>query len=93
MITLLTRGGIRSALPLCQHFQSLSTSRILELAGGPEPLEPTGDEVKKEGLKPSEVYQQLCKAGTLSTDPHQLKVVAQVHIKFNVHTCKKTIHL
>ena len=85
MLTLLSRGGLRSSLPLCQHFQSFSTSRILELAGALEALEPNVDEIKREGLKPSEVYQELVNAGTLTADPHQLKVVAQVQIQLNGH--------
>ena len=85
MLTLLSRGGFRSSLPLCQHFQSFSTSRILELAGPLEALEPNADEIKREGLKPSEVYQELVNAGSLTADPHQLKVVAQVQIQLNVH--------
>ena len=86
MITLLCRGGLRSSPPLCLHFQSFSTSRILAQAGPLDALDPNVVEVKREG-NPSEVYHQLVTAGRLTADPHQQKVVAQVHIQFNDCTC------
>jgi hypothetical protein len=80
-MTLLSRGALRSFVPLCQHVQSFSTSGILDVAGALDVLGQNVKEVKREGNMPSEVYQQLVRAGSLSADPHQLKVVAQVQIQ------------
>jgi hypothetical protein len=87
MITFIGRGGLLRSSHLfgCKRspsFQRFSTTNVFLSGSSLDTLELNGEDVRKDA-KPSEVYQQRVRAGELTADPHQEKVVAQVNRSYN----------